>query len=69
MILINSSDATKKLVLRFILDNVDYRKRCVYLQEIIAMGRIKKVWKQALLSFLDTPMEIDSLSLKVFSKN
>jgi hypothetical protein len=67
MTIIYSSDVRKKLVVRFILDNIDYRKRCLYLQDIISMGKIKDVWRQALVSFLDTPL--DDLSLKVFSKN
>jgi hypothetical protein len=48
---IYSSDPAKKLVVRFILDNIDYRKRCSYIQEIIAIGKIKDTWRQALLSF------------------
>lgn len=67
MKVIYSSNATKKLVLRFVLDNIDYRKRCMYLQEIISMGKIKDIWRQALISFLDTPL--DRVSLKTFCKN
>jgi len=62
-----SSRATKELVLRFILDSIDYRKRCEYLQEIIFMSRINDTWRRALLTFFDTPLEI--IPVKVFSTN
>ncbi len=64
---IYSSQATKKLALRFILENIDYRKRCLYLQEIISMGRQNEIWRQALTSFFDAPFHQDSA--KAFSKN
>ena len=64
---IYSSDVTKKLALRYILDNIDYRKRCMYLQEIISLGRLYDVWRQALTAFLNTP--VDKFSLTGFSKN
>jgi hypothetical protein len=67
MMVLYSSNVTKKLAVRFVLDNIDYRKKCLYLQEIISLGKIKDVWRQALISYLDTPF--DNLSLKVFSKN
>jgi hypothetical protein len=67
MIRIYSSKATKKLALRFILENIDYRKKCLYLQEIVSLSRINDVWRQALAAFFDTPPS--KLSLKVFSKN
>lgn len=66
MIRTNSTDA-KKLVLRFILENIDYRKRSLYLQEIISMSRINDTWRKALATFFDTPAT--NFSLKAFSKN
>ena len=62
-----SSDATKKLLLQFIIENIDYRKRCLYLQEIIAMGRANDVWHKALTMFFKEPM--NPCSVKSFSKN
>ena len=62
-----SSEASKKLVLRFILENIDYRKRCLYLQEIISLSKLKDVWRKALISYFDSPL-ID-YSAKAFSKN
>ena len=62
-----SSQTTKELAVRFVLENIDYRKRCLYLQEIISMGRENDVWRQALAAFLDTPP--NKLSIKAFSKN
>lgn len=62
-----STNETKKLVLRYILENADYRKRCLYLQEIISLGRVHDVWRRALMAFFDTPLS--NLSLDEFSKN
>jgi len=64
---IYSSQATKELTVQFVLENIDYRKRCLYLQEIISMGRENDVWRQALTAFFDTPLS--KLSVKAFSKN
>jgi hypothetical protein len=50
-----SSIATRKLVLQFILDSIDYNKRSIYLQEIISLGKINDVWRRALSAFLDNP--------------
>jgi len=67
MIRTYSSQTTKELAVRFVLENIDYRKRCLYLQEIISMGRENDVWRQALSAFLDTPP--NKFSIKTFSKN
>jgi len=67
MIRTNSSPVAKKLLLRFILENIDYRKKSLYLQEIISMSRVNDVWRKALTAFFDTPAS--NISLKTFSKN
>jgi len=67
MISINSSDARKQLALRFILENIDYRKRCLYLQDIIFLSKIDDVWRKALVTFLDTPLK--NFPGKALSKN
>ena len=67
MIRTYSSSVAKKLALRFILENIDYRKKCLYLQEIISLGKVNDTWRAALAVFFDTPFT--SLSLKAFSKN
>ena len=67
MIPVLSSPATKKLLIRFLLENIDYRKRCLYLQDIISLSKINDVWRQALNVFFDTPFK--SCPLKAFSKN
>ncbi len=67
MIRTYSSQTTKELAVRFVLENIDYRKRCLYLQEIISMGRENDIWRQALTAFLDTPP--NKFSIKAFSKN
>ncbi|TMI74799.1 MAG: hypothetical protein E6H09_02870 [Bacteroidetes bacterium] len=67
MVHTSTSETSKKLVMRFILENIDYRKRCQYLQEIISLSRIKDVWRQALISYFDSPM--NQLSITEFSPN
>jgi hypothetical protein len=67
MINTDSSMATKILVLRSILDNIDYRKRCLFLQEIISLSKVNDVWRHALTAFFESPLN-DS-STKAFSKN
>ena len=67
MTAIISSRATRELVLRFILDSIEYRKRCVSLQEIISLSKINDIWRQALLTFFDTPLK--TIPVKAFSKN
>lgn len=62
-----SSTTTKKLALRFILENLDFRKRSLYLQEIISLSKINDIWRQALTAFFDTPPA--KFSFKAFSKN
>jgi hypothetical protein len=67
MIPIYSSKATKKLALRFVLENLDFRKKSLYLQEIISLSKMNDVWRRALAAFFDTPMS--ETSLATFSKN
>lgn len=64
---INSTSEAKKLVLRFVMENIDYRKRSLYLQEIISMSRANDVWRKALTTFFDTPAARPTL--KTFSQN
>ena len=67
MIPVFSSTVTKKLVLQFAQQNIDFRKRSIYLQEIITIGKTNEVWIKALKIFFDTPLSKNSL--KAFSKN
>jgi hypothetical protein len=64
---INSTSEAKKLLLRFVIENIDYRKRSLYLQEIISLSRVNDVWRKALTAFFDTPAAHPTL--KAFSKN
>jgi hypothetical protein len=50
-----SSDASKKIAFRFIQENIDYRKRCLYLQEIVFLSKNNDIWRRALAAFFDTP--------------
>jgi hypothetical protein len=63
----HSSEVAKKLAFRFILENIDYRKRCLYLQEIISLGKVNDAWRKALAVFFDC--STNNFSLKAFSKN
>ena len=67
MIPVFSSTVTKKLVLQFAQQNIDFRKRSIYLQEIISIGKTNELWIKALKIFFDTPLSKNSL--KAFSKN
>ena len=63
-----SSETTKKLALRFLLENIDYHIRCLYLQEIISLGKVNDVWWKTLAAFFNTP--VDGFSPKTtFSEN
>jgi hypothetical protein len=61
-----SSELTKKLALQFILENIEYRKKAIFLQEIISMSKLNDVWRQALAAFFDTPVNNFS---QAFSRN
>jgi hypothetical protein len=63
----NFADTTKKLLSLFIVENIDYRKRCLHLQEIIALGKEDDVWRRALAAFFDSP--VNRFSPKDFSTN
>ena len=62
-----SSAASKKLVLRYILQNIEHRKRSLYLQEIISLGKIDAVWNKTLRLFLNAPLKI--IPLQKFNNN
>jgi hypothetical protein len=55
MVPVFTSSVTKKLVLQYVMENINYRKRSLYLQEIIAIGKSDKVWNNALALFFDVP--------------
>lgn len=62
-----TSIAAKKLAVQFVLDHIDYRKRCLYLQEIIGMSRANDVWRKALATFFDSPISLQFVNR--FSEN
>lgn len=57
-----SSKTVKQLAFHFILQNADYRKKCLYLQEIISLGKKEIVWRQALFQFFDVPYKSTSVN-------
>lgn len=62
-----SSLTTKKLLIVFLEESINYRKKCIYLQEIISLGKLNDVWRKALISFFDSPF--GSPSMKNLCKN
>lgn len=48
---------TKHLLLLFILDNIEIRKRSAYLQDIIGLSKINTVWQRVLNNFLSRPLK------------
>jgi len=62
-----TSEVTKKLVFNLVLENIDYRQKCLYIQEIISLGKENDVWWRALYILFDMPE--NSFSLKTFCKN
>lgn len=50
--------STRQLVLLYVLDNIELRKRSVYLQDIIKMGKINHVWDKVLQKFLSSPYKV-----------
>jgi hypothetical protein len=62
-----STRATKKLVLRLVLDNLDCRKKNQHLQEIVALGKKNSFWWLGLTIIFDTPFE--SFPLPAFALN
>ena len=67
MVPVFTSSVTKKLVLQYAQQNIDFRKRSLYLQEIITIGKTNKLWLDALVVFFDTPLT--SNAKRCFSKN
>ena len=62
-----SSVASKKLAFHYILQNIEHRKRSLYLQEIISLGKIDEVWIKTLHLFLNAPLKI--IPLQKFNNN
>ena len=62
-----SSQTSRKLAFRCLLDNIDYRKRCIGLQDIISLSKIYDFWRKVLITFFDTP--VNSQTFNAFSKN
>jgi hypothetical protein len=46
-----SSRAAKELVLQFVLDSIEQKKKSQYLQEIISLGKKENVWMRLLNEF------------------
>ena len=55
-----SSRAAKELVLQFVLDSIDQRKKSLYLQEIISMGKRDDMWIRFLTAYFEKPVDRQS---------
>ena len=55
MVPVFTTTVTKKLVLKYVMENINQQKRNIYLQEIITIGKIDKLWNKALELFFDSP--------------
>jgi len=62
-----STTASKKLALRYVLENIEYRKRSLYLQEIISISKINDAWRKLLSIYFADPFKINSF--QKISKN
>jgi hypothetical protein len=62
-----SSRAAKELVLQFVLDSIEQRKKSQYLQEIISMGKKQKMWIHFLTAYFKAPVK--QIPLDQFSLN
>ena len=54
MTLFRSSEASRRLLVQFIRENIDYNRRCSYLQELSGWAKKDDIWRRALLAYLDT---------------
>lgn len=63
----NTSYVTRKLVLKYAMENINIRKRTINLQELSSKGKSNNVWKQALNLIFDT--RISKKTEASFSKN
>ena len=61
-----STKASKKLAFRYVLENIEYRKRSLYLQEIISFSKINDAWRKLLSLYFAAPLKINPLQI---SKN
>jgi hypothetical protein len=55
-----SSRAAKELVLQFVLDSIEQRKKSLYLQEIISMGKKQQMWIHFLTAYFQSPVKENS---------
>jgi hypothetical protein len=64
---VKTSRTIKKLAFQSVLENIDTRKRSLFLQEIISLGKEDTVWIKVLNGFFNSPLK--NLSVKSFSRN
>lgn len=64
---IYTSTATKKLLLQYVMENIEIRKRSNDLLEIILIGKKHHVWMKALNQYFEVPDSVNAL--KILSNN
>ena len=56
-----SSVASRKLVMQLIMENIEFSKRSLYLQEIISLSKANDILNKMLLNFFEQPVKKVSL--------
>lgn len=62
-----SSHASKQLIVQYVLENIEYKKRCRYLQEIVSLSKENEILGKMLTRFFGN--SIKKNPLKAFSAN
>lgn len=62
-----TSSVTKKLVLQYVMENIEIRKRSNDLLEIILIGKKHQIWMKALTQHFEVPASVTAL--KFYSNN
>jgi hypothetical protein len=62
-----SSHASKQLILQYVLENIEFKKRSRYLQEIVTMSKDNEILGKMLTNFFGSGLKKNPL--KAFCKN
>ncbi|HUR66313.1 MAG TPA: hypothetical protein VMZ03_08160 [Chitinophagaceae bacterium] len=62
-----TSQASKELILQYVLENIEFRKKCRYLQEIITLSKDNEILSKMLTDFFEKKFKKNPL--KAFCKN
>lgn len=62
------STDTKKLLMQFMLEDIEYRKECQYMQELVALSKQHDNLQHTLVAFIDDA-NVDHFSLTGLTNN